>query len=52
MNLHPIQFLLVLVFASYILGVIGFMVWQLITARPYRFTPRPPEPPDGRSGSS
>jgi hypothetical protein len=52
MNIHPFTWLLIVVFLGYMLTCAGTVLWWTITARPYKFTRRPPEPPDRTTGSS
>jgi hypothetical protein len=52
MNIHPFTWLLIVVFLGYMITCLGTVLWWAITARPYKFTRRPPAPPDGTPGSS
>lgn len=52
MNIHPLVIAMIALFLTYMLILFGFAVWRIVSARPYRFIPRPPEPPDRRTGSS
>jgi hypothetical protein len=52
MNIHPFTWLLVVVLLTYMLGWIGYLVWIACFTKGYRFTRRPPEPPDRSRGSS
>lgn len=52
MSTNPFVWLLIAVFLAYMLSWIGYLIWIALFAKGYKFTPRPPAPPDGRSGSS
>jgi hypothetical protein len=52
MSTNPFVWLLIAVFLTYMLGWIGYLIWIALFAKGYKFTRRPPEPPDGTPGSS
>ena len=52
MSVHPLILVLTVVYVLYMLILFGFVIWSALTARPYQFIRRPPEPPDRRTGSS
>lgn len=52
MSTNPFVWLLIALFLAYMLGWIGYLIWIVLFAKGYKFTPRPPAPPGDTPGSS